>query len=97
MLTHPCKCNTVSYCSQDCLINDKTYHKNCSTETLTEEFPFFKLTFKSDNNTMRSEDCVLCGERFCSNCDININDELTLGAMIDLMPGKKKIEIEAFF
>jgi len=46
----------MSYCSEECLVKDKPYHKTCTgdpEQLLSPEFPFFILKFKTDSDVYR--------------------------------------------
>jgi len=57
----------MSYCSEECLVKDKPYHKTCTgdpEQLLSPEFPFFILKFKTDSDVYRkykNDNCALCG------------------------------------
>ena len=102
-LLYPCVCEQIGYCSENCRERDKLYHKNCPGKIHREvgdvfdpEKPYYKLKFKSNANVGTDTDCALCGERYCNSCDLDINDEMTLGLIQEKL-ADQKLELEIYF
>lgn len=72
-----CICKTVKYCSEHCRQNDSKYHSSCpgKVDNSLKSKELFTIKFKSNLEYYGSNNnCYYCGNSYCSNCDIPINN-----------------------